>query len=329
MFPYKNIKLLIIFLTSFFTLSNIVLAIPGIPHAFYGTATINGQSAPDGTLIEARINGVQMSNTTTIDGKYGYPVGSFYVDDSQNDKTGKVIYFFADDVDMEESIFFSTGEVTRLDLFSGEFLEIPLNKKWNLISIPLKLVDNKPETVFKDIKDEIASVWKYDNGKWYLWTSDENGTLTEIEPGWGYWLLAKENTTLKVPINLNPIFTPPTRTLQPGWNLIGYYGINEQTETDTCGFDYKYGNYVYCALNSLIDTQQGFPRWSSLYTYFNCGNNNAGWKGLYACVGKKWSNNKMFAGKGYWIEMDVQDTYAPVTNCVWNSNLECTGVLMP
>ena len=150
-----------------------------------------------------------------------------------------------------------------------------------------------------------------------------------IKPGWGYWVLAKEDIKLLISGNLfNPIQTPPSRTLQEDWNLIGYYGTEWQTyqiESDNCGYDdYMYGNYVYCSLNSLIDTQHGFPRWSSLWGYDNCGKDLAYWHQLETCIYDYWTENKMFAGKGYWIEMDVEDGYAPASNCIWSKELKCS-----
>jgi len=48
------------------------LAVPPIPHAFYGTVTINGPNAPVGTVVSAKINGVNAgSYTTTVAGQYG------------------------------------------------------------------------------------------------------------------------------------------------------------------------------------------------------------------------------------------------------------------
>jgi len=53
-----------------------VYAVPALPHAFYGTVTIDGSSAPVGTEIEARGTGVttdipQNPLTTTVAGEYG------------------------------------------------------------------------------------------------------------------------------------------------------------------------------------------------------------------------------------------------------------------
>jgi len=204
--------------------------------------------------------------------------------------------------------------------------DICLNKKWNLISVPFTLFNDAPETVFEDVKDKIVSVWTYDEAGWHVWYTDGSGDLKHIKPGWGYWILSKENQAcFEIAGSLfSPVQVPSSKTLQPGWNLIGYYGnTGLNGEKDSIQIDCSItGRPVYCALNSLVDTQQGFPRWSSLYEYFNFGGDNAGWKGLTACVGKKWTEY-MTPGQGYWIEMDVKDSYAPATNCIWNEDFQC------
>jgi len=217
--------------------------------------------------------------------------------------------------------------------------EICLNKKWNLISVPFVLFNDDPNVVFQNASSSIDSVWTYDNGAWKVWKPGVGGTLDSIQPGWGYWVLAKENKCFEIAGSLlSPITTPPSRVLDKGWNLIGYYG-NTKMSLDGETFDGLFrpncdipDKPVYCALNSLIDTQQGFPRWSALYNYFNNGGDNAGWVGLDACCriglfGSAWCPNGedkgMEAGKGYWIEMDVVDGYSPSTNCIWNDDLKC------
>jgi hypothetical protein len=235
----------------------------------------------------------------------------------------------------------------------GTKFEVPLFKKWNLISVPFVLLDDAPEEVFKDLEG-VHSVWTYDPetctdpSGWCVWTPGEApDTLTSISPGWGYWVLetldeteheqgwASEWITIGGSL-FSPNELPPSRDLQPGWNLIGYYGTSWELypwgdANFVCGdaFDmpdrYIYGDKVYCSLNSLIDTQEGFPRWSSLWSFVNCGDHNAFWLGLNTCADGSPQQflDRMYAGRGYWLEMDVEDMYAPATNCVWNSDFEC------
>jgi len=110
-----NKKLILTTFIGMILLSNLVLAIPGIPHQFYGSVTYNGQSAPDGLSVVAKINGVEVASTTTSDGKYGYsPV--FYVDDPNNIRAGDNVSFFVNGIDTGQIKKFVNGGITQLDL---------------------------------------------------------------------------------------------------------------------------------------------------------------------------------------------------------------------
>jgi hypothetical protein len=111
-----NFKTLTAFLIALVLFSNAVQAIPGVSNAFYGTVTWNGQPAPDGTLVEARINGLAIASETTYQGKYGYPQGAFFVDNYNNDRTGKTINFFVNNVDTGKTSVFCNDCIIKLDL---------------------------------------------------------------------------------------------------------------------------------------------------------------------------------------------------------------------
>lgn len=263
----------------------------------------------------------------------------------------------------------------------GTKLEIPLYKKWNLISVPFTLLNDDPEVVFDkvfwngelvdNVSEYIDSVWAYDpehvmcGHDWCVWSPDgvDNDNL-KVMPGWGYWVMVNDkpacegildcfwNIFNEKPLWLviggslfSPATTPPSRNLQKGWNLIGYYGTDWQSypmtdENFMCDDEFKmpereiFGDKVYCALNSLIDTQEGYPRWSSLWSYVSCGNHNAEWVGLNTCADPEnpiqTMLSRMYAGRGYWLELDIPDTYAPATTCLWNNDFECvwTGGFM-
>ncbi|MEM2181062.1 MAG: hypothetical protein QXP32_09650, partial [Nitrososphaeria archaeon] len=151
----------------------------------------------------------------------------------------------------------------------GTKFEIKINKKWNLISVPFVMLDNSIEEVFKDIKEDIISVWTYDseNNLWLVYSPGEGpDSLTEMVPGWGYWVLAKKDTMLVIGGSLfKPAVTPPDKKVVKGWNLIGYFGTENQT-----GYYGPFGNgkKAYCALYSLVDTTVGYPKWSALLTYW-------------------------------------------------------------
>jgi len=193
---------------------------------------------------------------------------------------------------------------------SGNSFDIELNKKWNLISVPFVMMDDSIDEVFKNVEDEVISVWTYDSieDEWLVYSPEGNemsNTLEEMHPGWGYWVLTEEDATLKIGGSLfQPGRTPPSKDLAPGWNLIGYYDTNGQESYEG---PVGNGQPAYCELYSLIDTTVGYPKWSSLVTYWEPDNPNQ-WKYLN-------HEDKMDPGAGYWIEMDTEESYSFSTIC--------------
>ena len=189
----------------------------------------------------------------------------------------------------------------------GNDFEIELNKKWNLISVPVVLLNDDPAEVFENMSC-VDSIWTY-NGKkdkWYVFTPDEAPDNLKIEPGFGYWIMAKEDCILTIGGSLlSPGRTPPSRDLVPGWNLIGYYGMSDQKGYHGPA---ENGDEAYCSLYSLVNTNSFIPakRWSSLYGYWE-----SEFDGYGMC-------DNLDPGAGYWIHMPAdmeQYSYAPSTGC--------------
>jgi hypothetical protein len=111
-----NLKFLIAVITTLLVSSNIALAVPSQPHWFYGSVDINGSPAPDGTTIVAKINGIDVASTTTLDGKYGYEPMFFVPDTDPSTRPGATISFFVNDVNTYQTAIFSTNGITKLDL---------------------------------------------------------------------------------------------------------------------------------------------------------------------------------------------------------------------
>lgn len=108
----KILRLPIVVVTLILLSSNLVFAALGQPNQFYGYVTVNGQPAPDGTSVIAKINGVQVASTTTSGGRYGYnPVSAFYVDDPNNNRAGDIVNFFVNGVEdtTVQPIYFCNG----------------------------------------------------------------------------------------------------------------------------------------------------------------------------------------------------------------------------
>lgn len=196
----------------------------------------------------------------------------------------------------------------------GKMFEIELNKKWNLISFPFDPLDCSVEEVFKEINESIESVVTYDGATshWSVYRPDGEGPndLDTIKAGNGYWVMAKEEATLFVGGSLYSPgdITPASKTLVEGWNLIGYYGTEE--ELSVYSGPEGNGDNAYCHLYSLRNLDGGLinpTNWNSLLTYWELDNPEQ-WEELGIC-------EEMDPGAGYWIAMDTDDTYNPQTVC--------------
>ncbi|GEM_PF-1600422 len=102
-----------IFLVLFLTMG--VNAIPAIPHQFWGTVSINGSAAPNGTAITTIVNSVANSSTTVSSGKYGFAPNTFFVTDPNGTYDGKTITFFVNGTQAATYAFFNSGG-TELNL---------------------------------------------------------------------------------------------------------------------------------------------------------------------------------------------------------------------
>ncbi len=187
--------------------------------------------------------------------------------------------------------------------------EIQLNMKWNLISVPVRLLDDSMNEVFKDVADTVDTVWTYDGvaDQWYVYTpdgDDSNDNLHTMLPGWGYWVLSLDDDLLVIGGSLmSPAMLPPSKGIAAGWNLIGYYGADGEK-----GYYGPVGNgaEANCALNSL-----GISMWdkgfTSLWTYWEPDNPDL-WKPLD-------KDSNMDPGAGYWLLAQEDGLYAPSTTC--------------
>lgn len=104
------------------SLATPALAVPQIPHQFWGTVTIGTEPAPEGTTVKAKIGEVYYATTTVdVEGKYGYdPVFQVPADDpgepgKDGGTNGETIEFYVDDV-LATTFTFQIGGSDPLNL---------------------------------------------------------------------------------------------------------------------------------------------------------------------------------------------------------------------
>jgi len=188
--------------------------------------------------------------------------------------------------------------------------EIDLNDKWNLISVPVKLLDDSLDIIFADIADKVESVWTYDavTGEWFAYTpdgDDMNDDFDTMLPGWGYWVLMNDDAHLLIGGSLfSPAQTPPSKEIKgDAWNLVGYYGAEEQD-----GYYGPAGNgkEAGCAFFSMSDSYWDIG-WTGLEGYWEPYNPFM-WQGYDRY-------DHLDPGAGYWIFATEDGVYSPTTNC--------------
>jgi len=202
--------------------------------------------------------------------------------------------------------------ITEWKFITATYYSIELTPGWNLISIPVVPENTSIEVVLGDAEGKIEGIWTYDavNEEWYVYHPNNSTTsnLDTMIPGYGYWIKAKENATIK---GYGSLFrereVPPQRILVPGWNLIGYYQKPGEEEAP-----------VYCALSSLLkyycvgdccNVPISERYWTSLVTYDNH-------RKVFEEIGP---DDITEPGKGYWIFMRSSEIdnylYGPGETC--------------
>ncbi|MBI4088987.1 Ig-like domain-containing protein, partial [Candidatus Kaiserbacteria bacterium] len=180
---------------------------------------------------------------------------------------------------------------------------IPLTLGWNLISLPVVPGSTDIEDVLGDLDDDtkIASVYAY-NAVTDTWTvyhpgSPETSDLSTMTAGYGYWIDYIDSASASINgagnLFLEGNTVPPQRNLANGWNLIGYYQLENTTSVAS-----RY------ALATLFDgaNDETNKLWTQLRTYDNSG------KTFKPAIG---FNNEVNPGEGFWIFMNNSKIYGP------------------
>ncbi len=157
--------------------------------------------------------------------------------------------------------------------------QIHLYRGWNLISIMIEPLDNSILSVLSSIKDYCISVWSYERSwKYYIFGLQNPGSLSNMEPGKGYWV--NVNTETDLIINGNEL-SDPSIMLVSGWNLVGYNN-SEPLKTED-------------ALYSINEYYQ------SIWGY----ENQKGWSKFIKGASNETNNlSELKPGVGYWINVN-------------------------
>jgi hypothetical protein len=156
---------------------------------------------------------------------------------------------------------------------------LTLNAGWNLVSLDVIPETATPEAVFAPLitAGNLEIVTGYEQGG-LIFDPDQLpflNTLTEIKPGFGYWVKVTNAATLN--LTGEAISLDFTFNLKAGWNLVAYWP--QQTTTPEAAFDplittgileivtgYEQGGLIFDPdqlpfLNTLTEIKNGFGYW--------------------------------------------------------------------
>jgi len=144
-----------------------------------------------------------------------------------------------------------------------------LQEGWNLVSIPVVPNSTTIEDVLDGIKENLDIIWAYKyeetakENKWYYkyYSNGWKGSpeFDEIRPGYGYFILMKEDDVL---YGVEKEFDSPAQVPVPSvklatesWNLIGRYGAQPESMSNLSkAFESLEGNWFsdgFLKFNSL------------------------------------------------------------------------------
>ena len=195
--------------------------IPTLPHAFYGTLTISGSSAPVGTVVTAKVGGVQCGSiTTTVAGQYGGS-GAF---DAKLTVTGEIatgatIYFYAGGNEANETSNFSPGGVTELNLTVVPPPDTTAPSVTIVALSPDPTNDNTPTFTgtATDTQSNISSVeYRVDSGSWTAATASD-GAFDSLSEGYTFTTSALSNGAHTVYVRATDAASPPNTTAEASY----------------------------------------------------------------------------------------------------------------
>ena len=119
--PRPNFLIAVAVVAFLFLMPSGVSAQRVIPHAFLGSATVNGFPAADGTVVAALVDGRQVAAKTVSGGSY--PV--LLVEPDNDSFAGKTVTFTIGGIPANETALWVQGQVTELNLSASPAPDAP------------------------------------------------------------------------------------------------------------------------------------------------------------------------------------------------------------
>ena len=207
---------------------------------------------------------------------------------------------------------YSDGEF-KFEVLQRKPYKVNVNPGWNLISLP-----GAPEnTAIADVLADtefLTPVLAYQNGDWLTARrTDDNGwdgSLTDIEAGYGYWVHAQTFETVETLLTeIDPASVPPTVPVARGWNLLGVIDVDQRADGDAPGTGTNadgeadnYFNSIPWKVAYSYDTQR------SVWTRYTP---DAGVACTDADADTATCVDEILNGNGYWVWSERPSTLVP------------------
>ncbi|GAI47463.1 unnamed protein product, partial [marine sediment metagenome] len=178
---------------------------------FFGSVTLDGLPAPDGTVIKASLlrDGTLVGETTTLDSQYAMIIPGVAGVPAQGDRLCFYVVVDGDDWCGGEETW-NNGEIKELNLDAD-----PDRVCGGVIDVPLASIIDNLVIIYGYKAAEGADGWTVFNPEWVETHADWN-TLETLYIGRGYWI--------KVDAACPLVYERYKYELDKGWNLIGWFG---------------------------------------------------------------------------------------------------------
>ncbi len=162
---------------------------------------------------------------------------------------------------------------------------------WNFVSVPKRLSDgnNTAAQVFGNVDTAGHPLFRYDTATG-SWSALDAGSA--IEPLDGYWVYASSSTSVGLFFADGGMTAPPSKTLLPGWNAIGFSSTVSATARD--------------AFWSVAPSWTNAIGWNAGLQEYGLAIINGG-SGAYS------DTRTMEPGQGYWLFMTEGGELAALT----------------
>jgi len=270
---------------------------------------VGGSNVPSGRWMSIEVNGEVVyseSGFSSADPENAHPK-TFHAEFNQSDRVRvKISHGQNPAWGTHFAMDYHSLELLQPDIAGQSGIPLPafdpvscsliLYEGWNLVSVPLWLENGTFHEAISSYADYSAA---------YMWDSVQQRwvqvfDVTPIVPLEGFYILANSNQEIPLHFRAEQYQTIPTRQLNEGRNIIGFWGLNEWSARDTL-----------ISLGNAWHYVEGYDPATGIETRMYNGGT-----GIYS------DQRLMYPGKGYFVYMTEEKTLIPLKATKDNHDLD-------